>query len=63
MNGFKRLPEEDMKFKHLLKMLVWLKIKTGKPSGEIIHTILTRSNRSLTPMVHESSCETDGLII
>jgi len=63
LSSLQRLPEEATKFKHLFKMLIWLKIRTGKPSGEIIHAILTRSNRNLAPMVHENSCETYGLII
>ncbi len=58
-----RLPEDVIKFKHLLKMLVWTKKQTGRPSGEIIQAILTKSNKSLTFMVHQNSSETDSLII
>jgi hypothetical protein len=37
---FVRLQEEQIKFNHLLCMLVWAKGRTGRPSDEIVHSVL-----------------------
>ena len=37
---FVRRPEEQLRFKHLLCMLVWAKSRTGRSSEEIVHSIL-----------------------
>ncbi len=49
--SFTRQPEEIMKFKHLVQMLVWAKGKTGKSSAEIISVILRRGKMEI-----ERSC-------
>ena len=37
-----RKPEERIKFKYLVQMLVWAKTHTGKSSGEIVGAILKK---------------------
>ncbi|HMM19287.1 MAG TPA: hypothetical protein PKA10_01030 [Selenomonadales bacterium] len=37
-----RKPEERIKFKYLVQMLVWAKRKTGRPSSEIVGVILKK---------------------
>lgn len=37
-----RQPEEQARFRHLLRVLVWAKSKTGKSSAEITSLILRK---------------------
>jgi hypothetical protein len=39
---FSRQPDEQAKFNYLIHLLVRVKGKTGRPSGEIVSALLTR---------------------
>lgn len=39
---FYRRPEEQAKFRYLVHLLVRVKSRTGRPSGEIVSTVLAR---------------------
>ncbi len=39
---FARRPDEEAKFRCLIRLLVSVKGKTGRPSGEIVSAILTK---------------------
>lgn len=36
-----RNPEENLKFKELIRALVWAKKRTGKPSAEIVQAVFS----------------------
>ncbi|MDT8902389.1 hypothetical protein [Anaeroselena agilis] len=40
--NFARQPDEQAKFNYLIHLLVKVKGKTGRPSGEIVSALLTR---------------------
>lgn len=39
--------DEKMKFQHLIKVLVWAKKITKKPSGQVVSAILNHANKDL----------------
>lgn len=39
---FSRRPDEQAKFKYLVHLLVRVKSKTGRPSGEIVSAVLAK---------------------
>jgi len=47
VNGFVRRPDEQEKFQHLLRVLVWAKNKTGKSSAEVASLILRRGKEGI----------------
>jgi len=44
---FSRQPDEQAKFNYLIQLLVKVKGKTGRPSGEIVSALLTRGKGEL----------------
>lgn len=44
---FSRRPEEQAKFKYLVHLLVRVKSKTGRPSGEIVSAILAKGKSEI----------------
>lgn len=44
INCLVRRPDEKQKFVHLMRTVLWLRERTGKSSGEVIRTLLHKSN-------------------
>lgn len=47
IGSFVRQPDEQAKFQHLLRVLVWAKNKTGKSSAEVASLILRRGKEGI----------------
>lgn len=44
---YSRRPDERAKFNYLLRLLVRVKGKTGRPSGEIVSALLTKGREEI----------------
>lgn len=42
-----RRPKENIKFQNLVQFLIWAKMKTGKPSDEIVDAVLSIAKKGL----------------
>ncbi len=53
--------EEEMRFRHLLRILVWAKKTTGKSSEHIVSTILNAGTRDLLCLTGRGSSAAERL--
>jgi len=42
-----RRPKENIRFQQLVQFLIWTKMKTGKPSSEIVDAVLSTAKKGL----------------